>query len=216
MAIDNWEKVLAAAGERVTIRVPRMFREQMEVRARIAGRSLNEEYGRAIEAWCGGGEGWTQILLPADDIHAGVTTDVVLRQQLGTVLVDALELEGKYIGLRVAGYAITLDRGWFVTDEGLEKVRGFLAKQLPLLIQIGEGWGPGRPGQPEPTLFTYGRIGDLCRKLGCKAGAAESVMLTHTDIHGKQVTIDVPLCSTHAAETRTAIAAGLAPKFSVE
>ncbi|PZR70499.1 MAG: hypothetical protein DLM66_03680 [Candidatus Dormiibacter spiritus] len=208
--IDDWERVLDATGERVTIRTPHIYKQQMEVRARTAGRSINEEYGRAVEAWCAGGEGWTRLLLPVDAIHEWVTKEVVLEQQLAAVLVECLEMDGKVIGLSVAGYAITLNREWFVGEDAFDRVRSPLAAQLPLLAESGGGWGPG-PHQS--TVFTYGRIGDSCRKSGCKAGATELVTLTHTDPRGKAVTIDVPLCKTHALETRATIASGEAPKF---
>lgn len=48
-----------------------------------------------------------------------------------------------------------------------------------------------------------------------QGGGSEKVTLTHTDTVGTQRTIDVPLCATHSAETRAAIAAGVAPKFSL-
>ncbi|HEY7201856.1 MAG TPA: hypothetical protein VIC57_16665 [Candidatus Dormibacteraeota bacterium] len=214
MAIEDWDRVLDRASERVTIRIPRIFKEQMDVRARTAGRSINEEYGRAVEAWCGGGEGWTRILLRAESIRGDVRKETVERQQLGAVLVDELEMEGRYIGLRVAGYAITLDRGWFVSDETFEEVRGFLASQLPLLAQIGPAWGP-QGGSQEPTIFTYGAVGQPCRKVGCKAASAQSVTVTHVASGGKRTTIDIPLCPTHALETLATIASGDAPKFTL-
>ncbi len=210
MAIEDGDRVLEAASDRVTIRIPRIFKEQMDVRARTAGRSINEEYGRAVEAWCGGGAGWTRILLRGEAIRGDVTKEVVQRQQLGAVLVDELE-----IGLRVAGYTITLDRDWFVSDAAFEEVRGFLASQLPLLAQIGPGWGPAGLQSPGPTIFTYGAIGQQCRKIGCKAGASESVTVKHVASGGQHTTIDIPLCQVHALETRAAIASGNAPKFTL-
>ncbi len=215
MALEDWDRVLEGASDRVTIRIPRIFKEQMDVRARTTGRSINEEYGRAIEAWCGGGAGWTQILLRVEAIHDRVSKEVVQRQQLGAVLVDGLEMQGRYIGLRLAGYAITLDRDWFVSDEAFEEVRGFLASQLPLLAQGGRGWGPQGPASQEDKIFTYGAIGQPCRKIGCKAAASESVTVTHAASGGRHTTIDIPLCQAHALETRAAIASGNAPKFTL-
>lgn len=206
----QWATILGRAGERVTIRIPRDFREQMEVRARTAGRSINEEYGRAVESWCAGGEGWVKLALRAEVIHEWVTPEVVRGQQLSTVLVDRLEMDGKYVGLRLAGYAITLDREWFANDQGFEETRLPLANALPLLAQSGGGWGPGPHSS---TIFTYGRMGHPCRKVGCMASGSELVTLIHTDSNEKPLTLDIPLCRVHALETRAAIAQGEAPRF---
>lgn len=212
MAIEDWERVLDAAGERVTIRIPRLFREQMDVRARNAGRSLNEEYGRAIEAWCGGGEGWTSLLLPSTGIHDWVTAETIKEQQLGAVLVDALTMDDRYIGIRLAGYVVTLDRQWFRSDEAFQAVQEPLSKNLPLIAESGGGWGPG---PYEATIYSYGRVGQACRKNGCKAEATELVKLKLADERGSDRIIDVPLCRVHAHETRATIASGVAPKFSL-
>lgn len=212
IASEQWETILDRAGERVTIRIPRDLREQMDVRARTAGRTMNEEYGRAIEAWCGGGAGWFQQLLRAEAIHEWVSEDVVQGQQIGPILVHRLELDGKYIGLGLRGYAITLDRQWFVSDQVFELARAPLAAALPLLAESGAGWGSDRQSS---TIFTYGRAGQPCRKIGCLAGASETVSLSHKDSRGKVVDLDVPLCNVHALETRATIAQGEAPRFRV-
>jgi len=205
-------------GRRVTIRLPAMFADQMEVRARGFGRSLNVEYGQAVEAWCGGGFGWVALLLSASDIHASVTAEVVKGQQWAPAVVEALEMPaGKYIGLSLAGYMITLDRAWFVSDEAFERTRAILANNLPLVAEP-EG---------ESSVVVYGRpigtahrkelppTGTLCKKIGCKAPATEYLSLAHIGTDKTTSGFAVPVCGAHAMETRNRIRQGIT-SFVVE
>jgi hypothetical protein len=219
------ERAINLNGQRVTIRVPAHYAEQMEIRARAFGRSLNAEYGQAVEAWCGGGDGWTSQLIRAEAIHDWVTEGEVLSRQWAPVVVERLEMPaGKYLGLRLAGYMVTLDRSWFVSDEAFDEVRTSLANNLPLLAESGGGIGPG----PYPsTSFVYGRpsgaesklpsppIGTECRKIGCSDHAIEYLVIRHTGRNRAVRTLPVPMCGKHASEARNQIEQGLAPPFSL-
>ncbi len=210
---------------RVTIRVPAMFAEQMEVRARAFGRSLNVEYGQAIEAWCGGGFGWASLLIKAEDVHEWVTADLVHSQQWAPTIVEPLEMPaGTYIGLKLAGYMLALDRSWFRSDDAFERTRAPLANGLPLVAESGAAWtGDSQPS----TVFVYGRptgteqpqhippAGAKCKKIGCTDAATEYLVLTHFGRDKLSSGIAVPVCGRHATETRNRIRQGMT-SFAVE
>jgi hypothetical protein len=122
---------------RITLRVPQRLAFQMDVRARIYGHSINEEYIRALEKWCAGME-WVETLIPAADVHDWITDDEILQDQFSPIVVERKLMDGEPLGIVLRGRAITLRRAWFTTPRGFDAARKRLVDgNVPLISTAG-------------------------------------------------------------------------------
>ena len=150
----DWARAIEANPTRVTIRIPRRLANRMDVEARTHGRSLNEEYTRAIADWCSD-QHWFEVLLNEEDLQPTVDEELIQGGQLAPVVVDRLVVAGK-VGFSVGGHAMTVWRDWFKSRQAFEGVRQRLEDdRVPMLVATSP---PG--GGPETVVSaTYGWLG---------------------------------------------------------
>lgn len=126
----------------------------MNVRSRTLGRSLNDEYTRAVAAWCSG-QHWFVVRLNRNQLVPSLDEELIQNGQFAPVVVEREEVDEQPVYL-VGGHALTVWREWFRSSQGFETVRMQLEAQRVPMIGATSPMGGG----PETvTSATYGWLG---------------------------------------------------------
>lgn len=153
--------------QRLTLRLPQELVEAMDLRARLAGQSVNAEYVSAVREYLGGEGQVVTVDCQAAVVHPWVGRDDVAAAQVSPVRIAMRSVDGRPDGFVVRGRVVSVDRQWFVSDHAFQSLRSrLLSRGAPLIAEGEAAWS----GRVEPTvqILTFGWPGPPPRRVAAE------------------------------------------------